>query len=83
MFWLEIQEAFFKKGKYKMISSHDLPNYRIKTMYGMQFSSKERSTLGEEIFKIIMLYSGLPLRLKSQEPYHQYIYKLERTPTEM
>ena len=29
MLWLEIQEALFQKGKYKIIQSHNHLNYRI------------------------------------------------------
>ena len=72
MLWLGIQEALLKKGKYKRIQSHNLPNYRIKIIYGMQFGKIRKSTPGEETFKI-MLFSCSPVEVKKSGITHQYI----------
>lgn len=60
MLWLGIQEALYKKGKYKMKQSHNFPNYRITPSMTCNSECKETVPLHRKCLKslcYIMLVS--------------------------
>lgn len=65
MFWFAIQEVLFKKDKYKMIQSHNLPNYSIKQSMTCKSPNKEKVLWGKKCLKSLSYINAYSFRLKN------------------